>query len=207
MAKASGGADRGARLRKELIFAGGALGAAALLVAVLVLSLGARIDAPTLGLAAAGAALIYALRGLFSMVQALAQPSVESALRAGGGRARAELRDEKKRVLRAIKELDFDYGMGKLSKEDYESVRADYQMRAIAVMRELDGGGELHPDLQAELERIERGEEAPGKPEDTPPEEKPAVSTCAHCEGENDLDAKFCKHCGKPIASEEGAGD
>lgn len=201
-------------MRTELLFAAAALTSAALMVIILVAFLDARLDAPTMGLAMAGAALIYALRGLFSMVQALAQPAVESAIRAEGGRARAELRDEKKRVLRAIKELDFDYGVGKLSQADYEGLRANYQMRAISVMRDLDDSGKLHPDLQAELERKSRGEAPEERAEDAAPEPSAeqapkeeatdetdaaaaSFATCGHCDGKNDLDAKFCKHCGK----------
>jgi ribosomal protein L40E len=65
--------------------------------------------------------------------------------------SKAELRDEKRRLLRALKELEFDHGMGKLSKADFESVSATYKARAIEVMRALDGTSELHPDLAALL--------------------------------------------------------
>ncbi|HXH09440.1 MAG TPA: tetratricopeptide repeat protein [Alphaproteobacteria bacterium] len=50
----------------------------------------------------------------------------------------AELRAEKERWLRAIKDLEFDLASGKLSPEDYTAMRATYDSRAVAVLRELD---------------------------------------------------------------------
>lgn len=191
--------------RGELVFAGIALLVAGVLVAVLVLFFGARLDAATFGLATTCAALLYALRGLFSVVNALARPHVELVLAGEGakGRAAAELRDEKRRVLRAIKELDFDFGMGKLSKADYEQIRQTYQVRAIEVMRDLDDAGSLHPEVAALLERKATGQSVV-EPEPAPaasasvasPEVEAEARPCGECGGDNDPDAKFCKHCG-----------
>jgi hypothetical protein len=190
-----------------LVFAAVALVVAGILVAVLVLFFGARLDAATVGLAATCAALLYALRGLFSVVNALARPHVELVLAGEGarGRATAELRDEKRRVLRAIKELDFDFGMGKLSKADYDQIRETYQVRAIEVMRDLDEAGSLHPQVAALLERKASGESlidaepapAPGAAVEAKPDAE--ARACAGCGGQNDPDAKFCKHCGQGL--------
>ncbi len=60
---------------------------------------------------------------------------------AGWGRpvgARAELEREKKALLKAIKEAEFDLQMGKLSKADAEAMIAAYRAQAIAVIREID---------------------------------------------------------------------
>jgi cytochrome c-type biogenesis protein CcmH/NrfG len=57
----------------------------------------------------------------------------------GEGLARmAELRSEKDMLLRAIKDLEFDLASGKLAPEDYSAMRATYEARAVAVLRELD---------------------------------------------------------------------
>jgi cytochrome c-type biogenesis protein CcmH len=50
-----------------------------------------------------------------------------------------ELREEKDTLLRAIKDLEFDLASGKLSNEDYSSMRSKYEARAMAVLQELDG--------------------------------------------------------------------
>lgn len=120
---------------------------------------GVALDAPTLGLAVACAALIGALRGMWGVVFALSRPTVEtlvaeSEIGAGIG-SKAELREEKQRVLRAIKELEFDHAMGKLSDEDFKQVGDGYRLRAIEVLRALDdGNGELHPLLREHLEGL-----------------------------------------------------
>ena len=52
-----------------------------------------------------------------------------------------ELLDEKQTVYTAIKELEFDYQAGKLSLEDYEQARHSYELRAIALLKQIDGMG------------------------------------------------------------------
>ncbi len=190
---------------------------------------GARLDAATLGLAAALGALMYALRGLFWMVQALSRRDVETVIagETAGPRLRSELRDEKRRVLRAIKELDFDHQMGKLSDEDHREIGARYKLRAVEIMRQLDGAGDLHPELARVLEGLHepsptlksKPEEAPAAQNVQPPapsSEAPAEAgaqaaaeapaqhetrACPECDTANDLDAKFCKSCGKELAA------
>lgn len=173
------------------------------------------VDAASLALAAAGAALVYTLRRLYAVVRALARPdALATAGRGVGHFTQAELREEKFRLLRAIKELEFDHGMGKLSTADFEAVIGTYRLRAIEVMRALDGGGALHPELQKLLAEREAkpvndpaaAPEAPAaaslapEPERSLERSSPDLDRtsriCAHCTGPNDNDAKFCKHCG-----------
>ncbi len=52
--------------------------------------------------------------------------------------ARGELEREKKTLLKAIKEAEFDREMGKLSKGDADEMIGIYRARAIEVIRELD---------------------------------------------------------------------
>src|SRR5437870_59227 len=49
---------------------------------------------------------------------------------------RGELEKEKRTLLKAIKEAEFDHEMGKLSKADADSMIATYRARAIAVIKE-----------------------------------------------------------------------
>jgi cytochrome c-type biogenesis protein CcmH/NrfG len=49
-----------------------------------------------------------------------------------------ELRAEKDILLRTIKDLEFDLASGKLSNEDYSTMRDRYEARAMAVLQELD---------------------------------------------------------------------
>lgn len=151
------------------MLAGAALGAALVVLALLVTVFGARVEAPTLALAVASAALVYALGQLYAMVRALSQPDrVAQVGQAAGSFTQAELRDEKRRLLRAIKELEFDFGMGKLSKADHDAVIATYRLRAIEVMRALEGGSSLHPELARLLSEREAAAAAASAPAPTP---------------------------------------
>jgi hypothetical protein len=190
--------------RRLLLFSASALGVALGTVLILRFAFDARIDAPTLGLAAVGVVMLIALRPMFGMVQALAGAGpnlarAEDPRDLGLGRAR--LREEKKRVLRAIKELDFDHAMGKLSDADYEGIAAQYKLRAVDLLRALDeGDGTLHPELARELSQIDLGKGP--DPEKDPVSEAEAEEvrqTCVACEGSNEPDAKFCKHCGEAM--------
>lgn len=202
--------------RRVIVLAGGTLVTAALVLGLLVFGFGARLDAPTIALAVAAATLVYALGQLYTMVWALSRPERMAQVgQAPGSFTQAELRDEKRRLLRAIKELEFDHGMGKLSTGDFEAVIATYRLRAIEVMRALEGGVSLHPDLAQLLIERRKGSNAPAPQE--PVAEDPALGPvvlgpldettriCGVCGRTNDLDARFCKHCGASMAKEQVA--
>ena len=57
------------------------------------------------------------------------------------GKRRKELEREKQSLLKALKELDFDHQMGKVSDKDFADISATYRARAIRVMRQLDDAG------------------------------------------------------------------
>src|SRR4029453_2299616 len=98
----------------------------------------------------AGVATIYAL---FKMGAAAGAPDAEGegpqwALPPG---ARAELEREKRTLLKAIKEAEFDHQMGKLSKSDVDEMIRMYRARAIEVIKEIDqlgAGGAATPREQ-----------------------------------------------------------
>jgi hypothetical protein len=58
---------------------------------------------------------------------------IESAANPG----RERLEREKTAALNAIREAQFDHAMGKLSEEDYASLRSFYERRALAALTEL----------------------------------------------------------------------
>ncbi len=45
---------------------------------------------------------------------------------------------KKETVYENIKDLDFEYKMGKLSDEDYQGLRSGYEQQAFALMREIE---------------------------------------------------------------------
>lgn len=186
------------------------VGAAALL-AFLSLGVGASLEPATFGLLAAAGVLLWCLRRLLRMVQALTRTGVDAVVDRGDVIAQAgerRAREERRRVLRAIKELDFDHAMGKISDADHREIRSAYQMRAVEVGRALEQGPALHPELAELLAAEGTGEEGgDAPPAETgtehasaePPEAESSAVTCGACGGDNDGDAKFCKHCGAAL--------
>lgn len=68
---------------------------------------------------------------------------------------RAELEKEKKTLLKAIKEAEFDQAMGKLSKADYDGLIAMYRGRAIEVIKAIEAldAGDAANDRRTLIER------------------------------------------------------
>lgn len=51
---------------------------------------------------------------------------------------RRELLEQRDMIYGAIRELDFDYRMGKVEDDDYQQTRARYTAQAVEVMKALD---------------------------------------------------------------------
>ena len=110
-----------------------------------------------------------------------------------GERTRAALEREKTLVLRSIKELEFDRGMGKVSEKDFAEMSARLRTRAARLMRQLDAGSLYRDQIQKEVEKRLPTASAPKAPSPAP---QAAPNTCAACAAVNDPDARFCKNCG-----------
>lgn len=142
------------------------------------LAVGVSFDAPTFALAAACVVMIWSLHAMWGVVVALSRPAVESLIveaELAGALGResvsvAELREEKRRVLRAIKELEFDHAMGKLSDRDFKEIGDRYRLRAIEVIRELQPSedGELHPLLAEHLAGLQAAAQPAAQPSPKP---------------------------------------
>ena len=117
-----------------------------------------------------------------------------------GDRTRAALEREKTLVLRSIKELEFDRGMGKVSETDFTEMSARLRARAARLMRELDAGSLYRQQIEKEVEQRLAHATNPKsqnpKPRSQTPAAQPQVNTCAACAAGNDADARFCKNCG-----------
>lgn len=82
-----------------------------------------------------------------------------------GGRTRAALEREKTLLLRSIKELEFDRGMGKVSEKDFAEMSARLRARAARLMRQLDAGSLYRQQIEREVERRLRESFGPPVPE------------------------------------------
>ena len=136
--------------------------------------------------------------GAYRILLPLVAPEVKAPVTIAG-RTRVAMEREKTLVLRSIKELEFDYAMGKVAKADFDEMYTRLRNRALGLMKQLDAGGGYKEQIATEIEK--RLSEDPSirlKP-DTTRQETPEirVGVCGECETSNDEDAKFCKNCGR----------
>jgi len=136
-----------------------------------------RFSAPVVVIALAYLAIIAMVINLWRVGTAAVAPEQEGEeawVRPIG--PRTELEKEKKTLLKAIKEAEFDHAMGKLSKADADEMIRTYRARAIEVIKELDrldaGGNEgaraeIQREVQARLalEKKSKKKNAPAEAE------------------------------------------
>jgi hypothetical protein len=131
-----------------------------------------------------------------------------------GQRTRAALEREKMLALRAIKELEFDRAMGKVSEGDWQEMSSRLRSRATRLMRQLDASVGYRQQIERDLARrlnpsvaAREGSAPPARTDSAPTEPRPesagaaaaAGRTCSACSTVNDLDARFCKECGQKL--------
>jgi hypothetical protein len=133
-----------------------------------------------------------------------------------GQRTRAALEREKMLALRALKDLEFDRAMGKLSEEDFREMSGRLRTRAARLMRQLDAGAGYRDRVERDLAKrlgdragSPEGQDS-GAPAGVPADAggrrraafrdlPSAPRTCPACSTANDVDARFCKECGTKL--------
>lgn len=130
----------------------------------------------------------------------------------------AELEARKKAALQALRDIEFERSIGRLSDEDFKGLEKKYRDEARAAMRAIDEGlgpwmdraeklldaaGE--PEAKAETKSDKKSKSKAEKRADEKAETKTEAKSevrCAKCETANDSDAVFCKKCGTRMAAE-----
>jgi hypothetical protein len=107
-------------------------------------------------------------------------------------RRRAALERDKMLILRAIKDLEFDRAMGKLSQRDFEEMSARLRQRAVSLMKQVDQAGVYRAVIEREIEERMAGRLKPASTDAEP--------ACG-CGTINDSDAVFCKRCGARLSA------
>ncbi len=114
-----------------------------------------------------------------------------------GQRTRTALEREKTLTLRAIKDLEFDRAMKKVSDADFSEMVGPLRLRAGRLMRQLDAGAgyreRIEQDLVKRLGDRRSGDQPPRAAAGAP------LRTCGGCSTANDADARFCKACGAQL--------
>jgi len=203
-----------ARRRHLPTWVWGAAGAAAVLIYGLAIER-MRLAPPLVLLVLGGMTLAFTAGAVWRMIDPLArlEPPGTGATAAQGRGFIREVEREKQLVLKAIKEIEFDYQMRKIAERDYREMVERYRNRAMRLISELEAGGDFRGLIEKELKlRLElpvtdRPAPPPSVVAPAPapaPAIVPAVSrlpaadarlTCPTCGTSNDPDAKFCKSC------------
>jgi rRNA maturation endonuclease Nob1 len=97
------------------------------------------------------------------------------------------LEDRKQAIYDNLRDLQFEYRLGKLSDEDY-------QQNKLALQRELAG---VLADMDTVVKKLGL---SPTKVETKKAEPRPASTKCPHCGAKFSQALKFCGECGKAIA-------
>lgn len=92
----------------------------------------------------------------------------------------AHLEERKARIYENLRDLQFEYRVGKLSDDDYQKTKLDLQKELARVLAEIDAIAPLKPAAPAV---------APA----------PNPNTCPHCGAKFDRPLKFCGECGKKM--------
>ena len=105
------------------------------------------------------------------------------------------LDERKAAIYENLRDLQFEYRLGKLSDQDYQQTKRDLQRELAGVLAEIDkvkqqlgAGAKPAPSASA----AEAG--APAAPAS-----EPAGVVCPHCSAQLPKPMKFCGECGKPF--------
>ncbi len=105
----------------------------------------------------------------------------------------AHLDERKAAIYENLRDLQFEYRVGKLSDEDYQTTKRDLQKELAHVLAEVD---KLKNGVPAASAPLPNGS-ATGLP--SGPERSVDGTMCPSCGAKFDKSLKFCGECGKPM--------
>ncbi|MCC7162983.1 MAG: zinc-ribbon domain-containing protein [Anaerolineae bacterium] len=86
-----------------------------------------------------------------------------------------DLFGEREIVFETLRDLQFEYATGKLSAQDYEQLKARYELQAAQILREIDA-----------RQAVKQGN-------------SPVAVTCPRCHSQMRAKYKFCTKCGAKL--------
>jgi NADH pyrophosphatase NudC (nudix superfamily) len=98
------------------------------------------------------------------------------------------LDERKAAIYENLRDLQFEYRVGKLSDQDYQNTKKDLQKELASVLTEVDA-------LKAQL----GGQAAPPAPPKQAATIAPNGFICVSCGAKFEKQLKFCGECGKPM--------
>jgi hypothetical protein len=101
----------------------------------------------------------------------------------------AHLDERKAAIYDNLRDLQFEYRLGKLSDADYQATKKDLQKELAQVLAEVD---RVKASLQGQPAKLEQVPSPPAPPA------KPGF-VCPSCGAKFENALKFCGECGKPM--------
>jgi hypothetical protein len=102
----------------------------------------------------------------------------------------AHLDERKAAIYEGLRDLQFEYRLGKLSDSDYQATKTDLQKQLAAVLAEMDKF-----KAPASAASAPSGAQTVKTPESAPA----AGRECPHCGAKFERELKFCGECGKAM--------
>lgn len=168
----------------------------------------------------AGGALVATITIFWGSVRALIGESDLTAADAYAVSAPRAEEEQKRAVLRALKDLEFERSVGKISEEDFRELTQKYRAQAKRLIQQLDADKAPQREKALELLEARLARRVARDPEATEQRSEVVASqgeaspllACAQCGTMNDPDAVYCKKCGNkragdatPSANEEAS--
>ena len=94
------------------------------------------------------------------------------------------LEDRKQAIYENLRDLQFEYRVGKLSDQDYQQTKLDLQKELAGVLAEIDRLKQMLAQPVAPQKAAKKG---------------PQKFVCPSCKAEFPTALKFCGECGKPM--------
>ena len=164
---------------------------------VAALAMGAVYGVGTALLTLAGGVLLLVISIMWASVRTLsgdAAITLEEAIALGAPTAAEE---QKRAILQALKDLEFERSVGKIAEADYEELVGRYRTEAKRLLRVVDEDLAPLREKAAAYVAEQLGSEAPPKRSKSP--KKADEPVCPSCRTANDTDAAFCKKCGAKL--------
>jgi len=98
----------------------------------------------------------------------------------------AHLEERKSQIYENLRDLQFEFRLGKLSDADYQKTKLDLQRELAKVL--------------AEIEAVEPAQAKAAAAPPAPVKAKPDGTHCPHCDATFAQPMKFCGNCGKAMA-------
>jgi hypothetical protein len=114
--------------------------------------------------------------------------------------APTEAEEQKRAVLSALKDLEYERSVGKIAETDYQELLHRYRAEAKRLLRSMDEESKPMRDRAEAYVAKELGKPAgEQKPSHTPSDTK--SNACPDCQTVNDADALFCKKCATRLSA------